>query len=329
MLKWALSLVIVVFAIVVLFFAGPRVPVEETINPVVIQRDVEQYVRESELRISGLTPGTEKIIIWADSTKKSKTPLSIVYIHGFSATRQETAPLCDIVARNLGANLFYTRLTGHGLDGASLAKATVNDWFNDAEESLEIGRWLGNDVVVVGSSTGGTLATWLAARNEGNIAALVLLSPNFGLKNPASEWLLFPWAEVMAPLLVGSEYSWEPVNHRHGEFWTRRYPTKALILMMGLVDVVRKADLSVVTAPVFVAYSPNDRIVDSNKTEKTLHRFGSDGIMFCRIMHANDPDNHIIAGDILAPENTEMVARLITRFLMQVATETEDTTFSE
>ncbi|MDD4273595.1 MAG: hypothetical protein PHG14_07705 [Desulfobacter postgatei] len=37
-----------------------------------------------------------------------------VYIHGFSATRKETAPLSDLVAKTLNANLFYTRLSGHG-----------------------------------------------------------------------------------------------------------------------------------------------------------------------------------------------------------------------
>jgi hypothetical protein len=36
-------------------------------------------------------PGAEKKIIWAGEAAQ-KTPLSIVYLHGFSATRQERAP---------------------------------------------------------------------------------------------------------------------------------------------------------------------------------------------------------------------------------------------
>ena len=279
---------------------------------------MELYLNESESRIEGLKSGTEKVIVWADSTGKQKTNLSIIYFHGFSATRHETAPLFDIVARNLGANLYYTRLTGHGLNGDALAKAIVNDWFNDAEEALKIGKRLGDKVIVVGTSTGGTLATWLASRKGNDISALVLLAPTFGLKNPASEILLFPWAEVIAPLIVGNTYSWEPANPGHREFWTVSYPTKALIPMMGLVDVVRKTDLSTISVPVFVAYSPNDRIVDSKKTEKMLLRFGSDDITIYRIKDTDDPQNHIIAGDILAPDNTEKVAWLITQFLMKV-----------
>ncbi|MFC1512043.1 alpha/beta hydrolase [Candidatus Latescibacterota bacterium] len=310
---------IILCGIAVLFLAGPRVPLDETINTVIIPEDLGHYLRERESHLDGLIPGTEKKIVWADSTKKEKTPLSMVYLHGFSATRRETEPLCDIVARNLGANLFYTRLTGHGLDGAALGEATVNDWLNDAAEALEIGRRLGDNVVVVGTSTGGTLATWLASRNGEDMTALVLLAPNFGLKNPASEVLLLPWAVFIAPLLVGPDYNWEPVNPRHAEFWTESYPTKALIPMMGLVDIIRKTDLTAVSAPVFAAYSPDDRIVDSEKTEKTLLRFGSNDVTRYRIVNTRDPQHHIIAGDILAPENTETVAREITQFIMRVS----------
>ncbi len=314
--KRIIPLFLILCGTAVLFFSGPRVPIDETINPVSIPEDIEQYLRESESSIKGLKPGTEKTIIRADSTKKGKTPLSIVYLHGFSATRQETAPLCDIVAGHLGANLFYTRLTGHGLDGAALAEATVNDWLNDAVEALEIGRRLGDKVVIVGTSTGGTLATWLAARSgTDDIAALVLLSPNFGLKNQTSEILLLPWAAYIAPIVAGPVQSFNPVNPRHDEFWTKSYPTDALMPMMGLVDFVRKADLSMVTVPVFVVYSPKDRVVDSKETEKTLFRFGSPDITILRIDHTQDPGNHILAGDILAPDNTEAMAQSIIHFL--------------
>jgi esterase/lipase len=308
----------ILVCVVVLYVVGPRVPIDETIKPVNIPDDIEQYLRLSENRAGNIVSGAEKIIIWADSIKKEKTPLSIVYIHGFTATRQETAPLSELVARDLGANLFYTRLTGHGLDGEELAEATVNDWLNDAAEALEIGRRLGNRVVIVGTSTGGTLATWLAARNEQkNIAALILLSPNFGLRDPKAKILLLPWAEYIAPVIAGREQRSGSINPRHGVFWTHRYPTKALIPMMGLVDIIRKSDLAYVTIPVFAVYSPDDRIVDSRETEKTVLRFGSHSITICRVTDTNDPPKHIIAGDILAPDNTEMFTHSIGQFIEQ------------
>jgi esterase/lipase len=64
--------------------------------------------------------------VWANPDK-TKTPCAIVYLHGFSATRQETAPLSDLVAAQLGAYLYYTRLAGHGRGGEAMAEPYAND----------------------------------------------------------------------------------------------------------------------------------------------------------------------------------------------------------
>ena len=73
-------------------------------------------------------------------------------------------PLPDKVAAALGANLFYTRLTGHGQDGAAMAEGSVNAWINDYAEAIAIGRAIGDKVVVIGTSTGASLATWAASQ---------------------------------------------------------------------------------------------------------------------------------------------------------------------
>ena len=91
-----------------------------------------------------IRPGLQKEIVWADPATKAKTPLAIVYIHGFSASKGEVRPLPDKVAAALGANLFYTRLTGHGQDGAAMANGSVNAWINDYAEAIAIGRAIGD-----------------------------------------------------------------------------------------------------------------------------------------------------------------------------------------
>ena len=57
-------------------------------------------------------------------------------------------PLPDKVAAALGANLFYTRLTGHGQDGAAMAEGSVNAWINDYAEAMAIGRAIGGKVEI-------------------------------------------------------------------------------------------------------------------------------------------------------------------------------------
>jgi len=138
-------------------------------------------------------PGTEKKIIWAQ-TPGEQMPLAIVYVHGFSASHLETAPLAARVAAQLHANLYSTRLRGHGRGSSAMLEGSVNGWVNDMHEAVEIGKRLGRRVVIMGTSTGGTLATWQAVQgDQEEIAALVLLSPNFGPADRRTEILTWPW----------------------------------------------------------------------------------------------------------------------------------------
>ncbi|TIP53097.1 MAG: alpha/beta hydrolase, partial [Mesorhizobium sp.] len=104
---------------VILFLAfvlGPRVQADTTIifDPSVIGDDPQAYLARKEAAVPDIHDGLEKEIIWANPMVHARTPLSIVYIHGFSASKGEVRPLPDEVADQLDANLFYTRLTGHG-----------------------------------------------------------------------------------------------------------------------------------------------------------------------------------------------------------------------
>jgi pimeloyl-ACP methyl ester carboxylesterase len=169
--SWSTAIVATAVAV---FFLGPRVDLARHPRPFSLPNDVEGYLARTEGQFDDIAPGAEKSIVWAGA-KRAKTPFAIVYLHGFSATRQETFPLCDLVAARLGANLHYTRLTGHGRGGRALAEATVSDWLNDAAEAFAIGERLGDKVIVIGTSTGGTLATWLALQPHSTLHACVLL----------------------------------------------------------------------------------------------------------------------------------------------------------
>jgi len=129
----------VITLIVVVALSGPRVDMNISLNEIELPGNLDLYLSESESRFKDITEGTEKKIIW-DGVPGEKTDVSIVFIHGFSATRQELAPLADIIASSLHANLFYTRLAGHGRGGAGMIDGTVNGWANDANEALEIAR---------------------------------------------------------------------------------------------------------------------------------------------------------------------------------------------
>ncbi|HIJ88528.1 MAG TPA: alpha/beta fold hydrolase [Desulfuromonadales bacterium] len=308
-------------ALIILFFLGPTAKIDPQLKRFILPQDLDQYLQQSEARFSDIVPGAEKTIIWANAAK-TRTPLSIVYLHGYSATRQETAPLSDQVAARLGANLVYTRLTGHGRGGMAMAEPTVNDWLNDAVEALAIGKRLGDKVIIIGTSTGGTLATWLAEQpNTEAVMAYVLISPNYAPKEVLSELLAWPWGEQLAALLVGPEFSWTPANELQARYWTCRYPLKGLVPMMGLVKFVRESRLENIRTPALVIYSPHDTVINVKKVEQAYARFGSPMKAIKRITHNVNHTNHVLAGDILAPGNTALVAKLILDFVSQLETQ--------
>lgn len=301
-------------ALAALFSLGPRVVVDTRVVAPALPEDLDAWLEVSEAAIPDVRPGTEKRIVWADPATRQATPLSVIYLHGFSATRQEIAPVCDRVARQLQANLFYTRLRGHGRSGDAMAEATVNAWLADAVEALEIGRRLGQRVVVIGTSTGGTLATWLAARSEG-LASLVLISPNFGVANPTAGILLWPWGEQLARLIVGPRRSWEPHNPSQALYWSHDYPTQALLPMMGLVDLVEGLDLKQITLPTLVLYSPEDSVVSPARTEARFQELGTARKALIEVEETGDPSHHVIAGDIMSPGSTDAVVKRIVGFV--------------
>lgn len=238
---WVLkSLAGLVLALVALFFLGPvnefgpDTPTARQAPPTALA-DLDPWLQTSESKFEGLRPGTAKGVVWA-SADKQQTPWSVVYIHGFSATRLETAPLADQVAKALGANLFYTRLSGHGLPGQAMGEVSAQDWMADTLEAVQIGKSLGNKVLVISCSTGSTLSTWLGTTPQAaDVSAFVFISPNFGLKNKMSELINGHWGPYIATAVSGDTIRYEQTDPREVVAWTGSYPTKALFPMMALV----------------------------------------------------------------------------------------------
>ncbi len=302
----------------IFIFAGRRKPVDTHMRPKVFSVDLDRDLQRAESQFDDLIPGTEKTIIWADSAK-AKTSYSIVYLHGFSATRQETAPLSDTLAKRWGANLFYTRLAGHGRPGEAMVGPTANDWLNDADEAMEIGRLIGEKVIVIGTSTGGTLATWLAAREQtDNLGGIILISPNYWVKAAGAGAMLWPWGKQILQMVRGPVYEWTPVNEMHEKYWTNSYPSIVLVEMMKLLEHVNSMDFGKIDVPSLFLYSPNDQVVDASRIEAAYGEFGASRKQIEVIENAGDRNDHVLAGDILSPNATLRIADMIDAFVKDI-----------
>jgi alpha-beta hydrolase superfamily lysophospholipase len=303
-------------------------PAEPPLRPpafdaAVLPDDLDRWLAEREATVAGITPGTEKRIAWA-GTPGTRTPLAIVYLHGFSATSEEIRPVPDRVARLLGANLYYARLAGHGRDGAALAGASADDWLIDLAEALAVAGRIGERTVVIGTSTGATLAVAglgdpaIAAALPGaeRVAALALVSPNFRVRSAAARLLDLPLAEYWAPVVAGRERAFAPANEMQARYWTTRYPTAAVLPMARMVRAAAAVDPAGMRQPVLFVLSQDDQVVDPAATRALGARWGGPvSWMEVATGPGVDADAHVLAGDILSPAMTAPVADRIATFL--------------
>ena len=271
---------------------------------------LDRWLEDRESTVPNLVPGTEKRIFWHDKPEK-KTPFSIIYIHGFCATRQEIAPTVDRVANRIGANLFYTRLVGHGRDGEAMTEATLEGFKRDSVEAWEIGRRIGEQVIIVATSTGAPLAAWLASEHN-DIAAIVLISANFQPANKTANVILMPGGRLLTRIAAGKTYGFEPINEDHGRYWTASYPSKALRPMMETCRLGRRSALEDISVPALFLYTEHDDVVSLPAMEEAYERMGSSTKQMINVPEAKD---HVMSGDIISPQATGIVVEHILQFL--------------
>ena len=259
-----------------------------------------------------ITPGTEKLVVW-NGGAPCRTELSLVFVHGFTGSRQSVAPVPARVAARLGANLFCTRLTGGGLGADAIGAVTLADWQRDMVEAAAIGGVIGRRVVVVAMSTGCTLAAWWAAQRP-ETAALVLLSPNFWPRNRGVSLLLTPAGPLLARLLVGRYRDLSGNSEIEDRYWTTRHHSRSLVPMMQAVRLGRRTPLERIRCPVLVVYTEQDRVVSVPAIKRGYERIGSTRK---RLLEFPDAEQHELAGAIQAPDTVPALTGLITGFLQK------------
>jgi pimeloyl-ACP methyl ester carboxylesterase len=318
MRKLIYGLAVVAVAAAAIWAFGPRVEanMQHGFDAASIGTDPDAYLAASEAKVSGIHDDLQKEIIWAFPASKAKTPLAIIYVHGFSASKNETRPVPDMAAQALGANLYLTRLTGHGIDGNALASASVNDWAHDMAEALAVGKMIGEKVIVIGVSTGAGLATWAAsdAAHTNDIDGLVFISPNYGVQAGGAWLLTMPFGEQLANVIVGKERVFETHNDMHKRFWTSSYPTKALLPMAALTKLAAETVFENIRQPVLMIYSETDKVIVADLVKAVAARWGGKAELYA-VPKNDDPSSHVIAGDALSPSTNKEVADKIVEWV--------------
>ena len=279
--------------------------------PLVDLAGIGARLAQREATVPALRPGCEKRIQWA-AKEDRQTPYSVVFIHGFSASSGELAPLPQIIAKALRANLFFARLEGHGQDGAAFGAATFDGWMADTKEAFEIGQAIGERVIVIACSTGCTLTTLALAAGQ-KAAGVVFVSPNFGLRSVLGQFVLdLPFIKHYGHLLAGKERSFPIHNEGHAQYWTTTYPISAVYPMGEAMRRARKVGYASLKTPAFFALNEKDQVISAKRATKVIRAWGGP-VTHLRLNQGLDDDEmgHVMAGDVFSPKQTEPLAEHI------------------
>lgn len=201
----------------------------------------------------------ERLVRQSDSL----TETAILYIHGFGASRAEGEYVTDSLGSYMAASTYYLRLPGHGTNKKDHASRSFEEYIYEAEEALLMMKHLGKKTIVVGTSMGGLLATYLAAQYPENVDALILCSPFYDYANPAGNLVNIPGMvdfmdyiqEKGRITLPSDEIKEGKVRPEYSDFWYPAQRYKALSALEELKDYVATEDIfKKVSAPVLLFY---------------------------------------------------------------------------
>jgi pimeloyl-ACP methyl ester carboxylesterase len=133
--------------------------------------------------------------------------------------------------------MYLARLSEHGIDTIDpLINMTATSLWESAKEAYAIGKQLGDKVILMGTSTGGTVALELASNFE-DVAGLVLYSPNIAINNPSAFLTNNPWGLQIARMVIGGKEN--IIKNKPPEFkkyWNDHYRLESIVELQELLE---------------------------------------------------------------------------------------------
>ncbi|HCL04450.1 MAG TPA: alpha/beta hydrolase [Chitinophagaceae bacterium] len=271
------KLLVFLAILLLVYFLGPnpKTPDYSTTLPRIPSTDsIDDYVALIEGKHK-IKTDNEARVVWANDTVHAKTTYAIVYLHGFSASQEEGDPVHRNLARQFGANLYLSRLSGHGIDTSdALLHMTATSLWETAKEAYAIGKQLGDKVILMGTSTGGTLALQLAAAYP-DIAGLILLSPNIAINDPNAWITNNPWGLQIARLVKGGKMNIIPnKTDEYKKYWNQAYRLEAVTELQELLETsMTKSSFQKIHQPLLTLYyykneKEQDQVVKVSEMKK-------------------------------------------------------------
>jgi esterase/lipase len=312
------------FALIVIYFLGPKPsePVLSDALPTVASiNTLDAYITAMEAPYK-IKPNNEAKIIWADSSK-SQTEYAIVYLHGFSASQMEGDPVHQNIAKQFNCNLYLARLAEHGIDTTEdLVNLTADQYWESAKLAYAIGKQIGKKVILMSTSTGGTLALQLAATYP-EIAGLILYSPNIEVFNPSAPLLDNPWGLQIGRAVLKSNYvDIKYKDSAYPKYWNSHYRIEGVVALQNLLEAtMTEATFKKIHQPTLALYyykdeAHQDNVVKVSAIQKMMQQIATPGNLKMEMAIPN-AGNHVIASPIVSKDIVS-VEQATAKFMKEV-----------
>lgn len=315
-------LIIAILLLIVVYLIGPK-PDEPELNKNLPSiwasiANIEEFVENRDEGLN-IKEDNESRIIWANDSVQGRTSYCLLYLHGFSASWYEGYPANVEFARHFGFNAYFPRLASHGIDTTeALVDMTPDRLWESAKEALMIARSLGKKVIIMGTSTGGTLALKLAADFPEYVDGLILYSPNIAINNSASFLLSGPWGLQIGRRFNGGKYRISDADSLSKEcrYWNCTYRMEAVVYLQQLIDATMNEEtFEQVTAPVFLGYyykdeENQDQTVKVDAMLKMFEQLGTSPNEKGKVAFP-DAGDHVIASELTSGSVDEVIRETI------------------
>jgi pimeloyl-ACP methyl ester carboxylesterase len=308
--------------IIVVYLMGPKPPMVElnkdlpSISASI--SNIEDYAHKNDEGLT-LKPDNQSRIIWANDTIKERTNYSLLYLHGFSASWYEGFPANMEFANHFGCNAYFPRLASHGIEtGDALIDMTPDRLWESAKDALMVARTLGKKVIIMSTSTGGTLALKLAADFPEYVDGLILYSPNIRINNNTAFLLSKPWGLQIGRRAIGGTHRVvsDDFDSKICQYWNCKYRVEAVVFLQQLVEeTMKNQTFKNVNEPVFLGYyykdeTQQDDIVKVDAMLKMFDHLGTPAEQKVKIAFPEAGD-HVIACEITSGQYKDVVNETI------------------
>ncbi len=275
---------------------------QNTLTEITLNK-LDQYLAEKEAKVEGLKPNNAAKVIWAPQFRYKKSKIAFVYLHGFGASHREGEPVMTTLSKKYKANVYMARLAEHGIYRANtFENLTPEKYMASAKEAIAIGKTLGEKVVVISTSTGGTLSLSIAAQDS-EILGLVLYSPFIDVIDQSAAAVIAPGAKEKYIEMNGSAMSTQDRPDEEAKYWSTNYHVNGYIALITLLkNNMTTETFAKVKCPVFMGYyykneTEQDQVVSVSAMQTMYDALGTTNSQKTKVAFP-ESGNHVIACDL-------------------------------